>query len=133
MYSMSMCSIQIKFMRLPALIAVIAGLSACVTTPTSPKSPGEAAAPSPPGGPAFTIDDIEGKAAAEIDRLLGTAALARVEGQGEFRRYNFAQCGVLVVLYPNDKSVLTVTHVEATARDSDASTPDLAACLAGGF
>ena len=81
----------------------------------------------------FKRDEIFGKTAATLDNLLGAPALVRREGDGEFRRYSLAKCGLIVILYPEGGREPKVTHLDATARNSSEPKPDVDSCLASGI
>jgi len=125
-----MNSILSKIHKFPAMSASVLLLGGCATTAetvvSSEKSETLAAS-----APIFTFADIDEKQAVALDVLLGDADLVRVEEPGEFRRYDFKQCALLIVLYPEDGG-LKVNHVEAVNRETSDSAPDLDACLAAG-
>ncbi|MFZ5617293.1 MAG: hypothetical protein ACOZAA_08235 [Pseudomonadota bacterium] len=85
-----------------------------------------------PGKPAFIAADIAGRAGPELDALLGRPDLKRVEGAGEFRRYTFAECALIVILYPDGTGVARAGKLDAGALVSGAEKPDLDRCLAFG-
>lgn len=112
-------------------LAAIVALAGCAAV--APMSgTGVAAAPRPPARAAFLSADLAGKDAAALDALLGAPELTRVEGEGEFRRYAFAECAVIVILYPDDQGVRRVMRIDAGALAADGSKPDLDFCLAAG-
>lgn len=76
--------------------------------------------------------DLEGKEARAIDNLLGVPALRRAEGKGEFRRYPFLACTLIVILYPDEKGQSRVRQLDAAAKVSGEPKPDLDQCLARG-
>jgi hypothetical protein len=113
---------------IPLLFLVAAGCSA------APKvEPGAVgAAPKPPRVAAFKPSDIENKTAAELDALFGAPALTRIEGTGEFRRYAFSACSLIVILYPDDKGVRRTAHINTAALVENAVNPTVEDCLARG-
>lgn len=118
-----------KYGFLTALFSVVAA-AACSTT-GNPQSagPGE----KPFTGKAYLRQaDLQGKDARAIDNLLGAPALKRAEGKGEFRRYPFLACTLIVILYPDDKGQARVQQLDAAAKISGDPKPDLDQCLARG-
>lgn len=113
---------------LPAVAAAL--LAGCATTGgSSPSATSEAAF----SGKAFLRQaDLNGKDAKALDDLLGVPALTRAEGKGEFRRYAFSSCALIVILYPDDKGAARVQTVDAAAKISGEPKPDLDQCLARG-
>ncbi|MEO0397934.1 MAG: hypothetical protein AAF224_00765 [Pseudomonadota bacterium] len=85
-----------------------------------------------PATTAYVEDDLAGRSADHLDDLLGAATLTRREGAGEFRRYDFVACAVMLVLYPDETGVNRVEALRAGALSADAPAPDLADCLATG-
>lgn len=114
---------------LMAMLLVAAG--ACATTgKPDAKAP---QAEKPLAGKAYLRqEDLAGKEARVIDERLGVPALKRAEGKGEFRRYAFLSCSLIVILYPDDKGKVRVQHLDAAARVSGDPKPDLDQCLARG-
>lgn len=114
--------------------AAFAALAGCATA-----GPGEraqetaAAAPVAAAKPAFVRADIVGRGSAELDRLLGPAALIRREGQGEFRRYGLADCALIVILAPDEAGEQRAVHLDAAAKISGETPPDIECCLAAGL
>ncbi len=82
--------------------------------------------------PAFLIADIKNKDAAALDALLGAPDLARVEGEGEFRRYMLSDCALIVILFPDNEGTKRAAQIDAGALVSGAEKPDVDACLARG-
>lgn len=82
--------------------------------------------------PAFVASNIAGKAAADIDALLGAPDLMRIEGAGEFRRYSLADCALIIILYPDDTGTRRATQIAASALKAGEPKPDLDQCLARG-
>lgn len=80
----------------------------------------------------YSPRDFEGRTAAEIDSLIGTPALSRREGRGEFRRYDFERCSFMMVLVPDGRGINRVGTLYAGALSADAENPSLKECLAGG-
>jgi len=115
-------------MRTIACIAVILA-AGCATAPAG--APTRAAAPT--ANAAFRTTDIENRTGAELDARLGPPALIRIEGRGEFRRYAFAACSLMIILYPDEKGVRRVRHADASALIAGAANPDLETCLASGL
>jgi hypothetical protein len=115
-------------------LAGMIGLGAAACASGGAQGPGVKSAAGPRGGgkPAFQRADLAGKEAAAIDRLLGAPALTRREGPGEYRRYPFAECVLIVILYPDDKGRISVREIDAAAQVSGAPKPDLDRCLARG-
>jgi hypothetical protein len=111
--------------------ALMVALAACSTTrvETGP----EIAGPSKPLGKTFLRQaDLQGKDAATVDKLLGQPALRRVEGKGDYRRYAFEDCTLIVILYPDEKGRVGVRELDAAAKISGEASPDLDQCLARG-
>lgn len=86
-----------------------------------------------PAKPVFRLADIAGKAAGDLDALLGAPDLTRVEGAGEFRRYKLADCALIVILYPDDDGVKRARQIDAGALTSGVEKPDIDRCLARGM
>lgn len=82
--------------------------------------------------PQFRQSDLSGKTARAIDELLGAPALVRMEGKGEFRRYAFAACTLIIILYQDEKGAVAVRELDASAKVSGEPKPDLDVCLARG-
>lgn len=119
-------------------IAAISGsviLAGCATTgggvADSPPAAG-AAKPPLPSRPAFVAADLAGKDAATLDALLGAPDLTRAEGAGEFRRYDLADCALVIILYPDERGAKRSVRLDAGALDTAAEKPDLDRCLARG-
>lgn len=121
-----------RLARASACLAVIIAASACASTGVNGGTGTAKSAGGPAKAPVFRSSDIDGKSAADLDALLGAADLARVEGEGEFRRYALAQCSLLIILYPDEKGVRRASSVSAGALGSADAPPDLDACLAAG-
>ncbi|MEM8772295.1 MAG: hypothetical protein AAGD92_11650 [Pseudomonadota bacterium] len=113
-----------------ALSAIL--LTACAANPAAPVADEVVITPEPPPAPVYVLDDVLGATPAAIDEMLGPPALARKEGQGEFRRYGLRECALIVILYPDETGFNRAAHVEATALTSGQEKPDLEACLAEG-
>jgi len=123
-----------RFSKTSLTFIVASTLGACATT-GAPTPVAESAAPAgeaEPADPVFFRKDVMHKTAADLDKTLGEAALVRREGKGEFRRYAMARCELIVILYPGDDGRMAATHLDAAAKTSEESKPDLDACLAGG-
>jgi hypothetical protein len=118
-------------LRAATIIFAIMLAAGCATTGEEPAV--AAAREKPPAKPAFRQSDIAGKDAAALDRLLGAPALIRKEGAGEFRRYAFKSCSLIVILYPDDKGALAAQKVDAAAKVAGEPRPDLDLCLAKGL
>ena len=88
--------------------------------------------PPAPLEPIFELDDVLGRRANDVDAILGSPALIRREGNGEFRRYGLRDCALIVILYPDEQGVVRVAHVDAAALRSSAPKPDVQRCLAAG-
>jgi hypothetical protein len=84
------------------------------------------------GKPAFVKAQFEGAAPDALDRLLGAPSLTRREGEGEFRRYAFRDCALIVILYPDESGAVAVRELDAAAKVSGEAKPDLDMCLALG-
>ncbi|GJL94308.1 MAG: hypothetical protein DHS20C05_07130 [Hyphococcus sp.] len=82
--------------------------------------------------PVFQQDDFLGASSGAVDALLGSPALTRKEGNGEYRRYALSSCSLIVILYPDETNEISVAHIEATALNSGEEKPDLETCLAAG-
>lgn len=80
--------------------------------------------------PAIKPEDILGKPAAAIDELLGEPALTRREGPGEYRRYAYDGCALIVIFYPDASGEATASLLDAAAARSGEDKPDLETCLA---
>ena len=106
-------------------------LAACASGGDTPP-PTIVSAPAAPAEPAYLRSDIDGASAAALDALFGDPGLIRKEGDGEFRRYQLAECALLVILYPDETGTPRTAHMEATALSSDREKPNLDACLAAG-
>lgn len=85
------------------------------------------------GKPAFVKGQFAGAAPAALDRLLGEPSLVRREGAGEFRRYAFKDCALIIILYPDEKGAVAVREIDAAAKVSGERKPDLDQCLARGL
>lgn len=120
---------KIEARRLAAIAA--AGLAAgCATIPGAAVTT-EVRAPKPQK-PVYLQADVLGLDSAALDALLGPAKLTRREGAGEFRRYAFAGCELIVILYPDETGSPAVRQLDAAAKNSGEEKPDLDLCLAGG-
>ena len=84
------------------------------------------------GKPALVQADLLGAPARALDDLLGRPALVRREGPGEFRRYAFEACALIVILYPDEQGALAARSLAAAAKTSGEPTPDLDLCLGQG-
>ncbi len=104
-------------------------MASCATLPLTGE---RRAAPVEPAAPVYLAQDILGAKPSDIDALLGPPALTRREGEGEFRRYSLKQCGLIVVLYPDDDGAQRATHLDTAAKNSGSAKPALADCLAAG-
>jgi hypothetical protein len=111
--------------------AVLALASACATQPAAEKKIAVAGARTPTK-PVFVQKDLIGQKGGALDEMLGKAALSRREGAGEFRRYAFDACTLIIILYPDEKGALSAERLDAAAKVSGEETPDLDACLARG-
>ena len=102
-----------------ASLALLA--SACSTAAPSADNASLGGVETPPERttPAFVIEDLEGKELGELDRLLGAASLVRSEGRGEFRRYAFDRCMLMIVAVPDDSGVKRVSSLYAGAKTSE--------------
>lgn len=115
-------------LAMPLVFIIAAG---CASAPGA--GPDAAGATKPLRAIAFKPSDVENRTAAELDALFGPPALTRVEGAGEFRRYAFAACSLIVILYPDNTGVSRVAHSNASALKSGDSDPTLIDCLASGL
>lgn len=114
----------------PAFICFCFALTAsCASLPLTGE---RREAPVEPSHPAYQVQDILDAKSSDIDALLGAPALTRREGDGEFRRYTLKQCGLIVVLYPDDNGAQRVTHIDTAAQHSGSAKPALEECLAAG-
>lgn len=112
----------------PAGLVLLAG---CATTGVD--APGAApTAQRAPSKPAFLQSDIVGLDGKSLDTLLGAPALTRREGSGEYRRYAFSRCEVIVILYPDQSGKSAVRSIDSAAKMSGEAKPDLDECLAFG-
>lgn len=119
--------------RSAAGLSLVLLASGCATVGApAPVAPSDAAAEPAPAEPAFLAADIKGRRVAELDALLGVPDLARVEGEGEFRRYMLRECALLIILYPDEGGVKRAASVEAGALKVGGEKPDLDRCLAFG-
>lgn len=114
-----------------AIIAPLLAVAACASNPGA--APVSGAGPvAAPAAPVYTTAEINGASAAELDALLGEAALVRREGAGEFRRYALSKCSLIVVLYPDESGRMTTREVAASALRAGEANPALVDCLAAG-
>ena len=109
---------------------LLLGLSACATTPAV-ETP-TANAPATPAEPVYQLSDVMGAGPGALDSLLGSPALTRREGAGEFRRYSLNLCSLLVILYPDETGAPKASQVDAAALVAGEETPDVEQCLAAG-
>ncbi|WP_411819283.1 hypothetical protein ABFZ85_10195 [Hyphococcus formosus] len=122
-------------MRQFGILTIFAGLSLITGCSTATEKSPEITSTSKPKietGPVYQLDQLLGTNGQNIDALLGTPALTRREGEGEFRRYALKECTVIVILYPDELGIPTVEHVDVTALESGSEKPDLVDCLAAG-
>lgn len=122
-------------MKTSALVCLLVLGSAavgCATTAAPTDGATAAAAKKTPSAPQFLAADLRKMSAADLDKALGSPALTRVEGTGEFRRYMLDECALMIILYPDDKGERRVARLDAGALVSGAEAPDLDACLAAG-
>ena len=122
--SVSRMSIAALFSSLCAACASGGGAS------TSANAPQAAIAPT---APVFVLSDVMGKSAEALDAQFGAPALTRREGEGEFRRYDLKECGLIVILFPEPENTPKAVHVDATAKSSAEAKPVVDACLAAGL
>lgn len=115
-----------------AVIALLSLAAGCASAPDSAEAPAKPAARSAKPAPAYVLSDILGANAGRLDAMFGAPALTRKEGAGEYRRYALTTCTLIVILYPDERGVGKVAHVDATATHSAGQKPDLNACLAAG-
>ena len=115
---------------LPAFLTA-AALAACSTT-QSPKAQSPATGDAWSGRVFLRQADLQGKDVRALDNLLGEPALKRAEGKGEFRRYAFEACALIVILYPDEAGAPRVQRLDAAAKISGSPKPDLDQCLARG-
>jgi len=113
-----------------AALAAMGFATGCASFAGAPAKPETVA--SVPEKPVFLQTDVLGLEANGLDALLGPAALIRREGSGEFRRYAFARCELIVILYPDESGNIAVRRLDAAAKNSGEDKPDLDRCLAGG-
>lgn len=114
-----------------ALLAAMVVATGCATLPGVTATPGKTV--QKPEKPVFQQADVVGLNAGALDSLLGPASLMRREGAGEFRRYAFLRCELIIILYPDEKGAPSVRQLEAAAKNSGEEKPDLDNCLAGGL
>jgi hypothetical protein len=107
--------------------SLLAASCAATGADTAPRTAAKA-----PRNPVFVESDLLGKSSAALDGLLGKPALVRREGPGEYRRYAFAECALIVILYADDTGMSAVRRLDAAAKASGAPKPDLGHCLAAG-
>lgn len=119
-----------KVLHVTALAAMSLA-TGCATLPVVTATPGKAA--QKPEKAVFLQTDVMGLEAGALDGLLGPASLTRREGAGEFRRYAFARCELIVILYPDETGAPSVRQLEAAAKNTGEEKPDLDNCLAGGL
>ena len=117
--------------RIYTSLSALLFLAACAST-TKPAAPVAEDALQEPAAPVYVLSDIDGAKADAVDALLGPPALARREGDGEYRRYRLSECMLIIILYSDETGVRRAAHVEATALTSGREKPDLGACLAAG-
>lgn len=92
-----------------------------------------AALPVLPSAPVYIPDDFLHVHEDIVDLLLGKPDLVRREGDGEFRRYAFRQCILVMILYPDPVTgIPVVTHMDSIAGEYGEPRPALEDCLAGG-
>ncbi|HBK90198.1 MAG TPA: hypothetical protein DDZ68_00860 [Parvularcula sp.] len=115
-------------------LALLTGvlLTGCATTAATPAGAPAASAGKTPAPPQFRAADFVNATAADLDKALGSPALTRVEGAGEFRRYMLSACALMVILYPDEKGDRRVARLDAGALVSGEEAPDLDECLAAG-
>jgi hypothetical protein len=104
----------------------------CASSPVVTAGP-VGAAQKAPRAAAFKVSDVEKKSAAELDALFGAPALTRKEGAGEFRRYAFSACSLIVILYPDDRGVARASHISTAALVENTANPTVEDCLAAGI
>lgn len=118
---------------IPIVLSLLGALAGCASdgiAPARPETPISAAKPS--ARPAFKVGDVLGKSADAVDRLFGSPALVRREGDGEFRRYGLKTCSVIVIFFPDERAERTAGFIDSAAKTSGEGKPDLGACLAAG-
>lgn len=114
----------------PLALLVTAG---CATTGGEAPQVRAVKAPAANAAPSFTQKDVLGRDASALDKLFGPAALVRREGEGEFRRYALAGCALIVILYPDEAGRSAARRLDAAAKTSGETPPDLDQCLARGI
>lgn len=119
------------FGKAGAAFAALA-IAGCASSPKDGRVAETGDEDAPPSGRAYVESEFAGRTASEIDALLGTPALSRREGEGEFRRYDFVRCAFILVLYPDEAGVVRVNDLYAGAKSTGGDAPDLEHCLAGG-
>lgn len=117
-------------MRFIAAAVLLA--AGCATAPAVAPS-GAAASAARPASAAFRMADIENRTGAELDARLGQPALVRIEGGGEFRRYAFAECSLMIILYPDETGVRRMRRADAAALVAGNDNPGVEECLASGL
>ena len=115
--------------RRVGLFGAVFTLSACATV-AGPQTGGSDGTRSTT--PQWQRSDFMGANASTVEALLGAPSLSRREGEGEYRRYGLSTCTLVIILYPDEKGVPRVAHMDATAQGSAGEKPDLDACLAKG-
>lgn len=121
-----------KSSALVCLLVLGSAAAGCATTASTPAGAPAAAKKQASAKPQFLAADLEKMSAADLDKTLGSPALTRVEGNGEFRRYMLDQCALMVILYPDESGERRVARIDAGALVSGTAAPDLNACLAAG-
>lgn len=122
-----------KFHLVAPRLFVFLLVCACAATDNgSPPLAAPIALDAEPAPPAYVASDIMGASAARVDALLGAPTLTRQEGAGEYRRYSLTQCGLIIILYPDETGASRTAHIEATALTSGSEKPSVDACLAAG-
>ncbi|HXI86104.1 MAG TPA: hypothetical protein VNH64_01495 [Parvularculaceae bacterium] len=111
---------------------VLLGLVGCASLKAPMAAGSKNAASAASAKPQFTQADFLGHSGADLDALLGSAQLIRKEGKGEFRRYAFADCAVIIILYPDESGTAVAGYIDAAAKAAGEDKPNLDACLAKG-
>lgn len=118
------------FLRRCYVVSAALVLSACTTSAVDETAPPKAALT--PAPPAYVLNRLLGASQSALEAQLGSPALIRREGAGEYRRYSLSTCSLIVILYPDENGVDRVAHVEAAARKAQSEKPNLEKCLAAG-
>ncbi len=110
-------------MRFALFLPVLLILTACASGPKQPAP--EAAVKAPRKAAGVNPDDLMGKEAAELRRLLGEPSLLRREKSAEVWQYAGETCVLFLYLYPAATGNPSVSFIDARAKTKGpASVPD---------